>query len=93
VDADFNGNPLYYANNQMLTQAIEGAGSMDREAIAAHLKSHSYKTLLGEFDVRNQLLNRLYTAGQWQGPWFHAVAGVGYPDSDYVPVKLKTSWA
>ena len=25
VDADFNGNPLYYANNQALTQAIEGA--------------------------------------------------------------------
>jgi len=93
VDADFNGNPLYYANNQMLTQAIEGAGSMDREAIAAQLKSHTYKTLLGEFDVRNQLLNRLYTAGQWQGPWFHAVAGVNYPDTDYVPVKLKTSWA
>ncbi len=65
VDADFNGNPLYYANNQLLTQAIEGAGSMDREAIAAHIKSHTYKTLLGEFDMRNQLLNRLYTVGQW----------------------------
>ena len=40
---------------------------MDREAIAAHIKSHTYKTLLGEFDMRNQLLNRLYTVGQWQG--------------------------
>ena len=93
VDADFNGSPLYYANNQLLTQAIEGAGSMDREAIAAHIKSHTYKTLLGEYDMRNQLLNRLYTAGQWQGDWFHAVGGVGYPDFDYVPAKLKTSWA
>ncbi len=93
VDADFNGSPLYYANNQLLTQAIEGVGSMDREAIAAHIKSHTYKTLLGEFDMRNQLLNRLYTVGQWQGNWFHAVGGVGYPDSDYVTAKLKTSWA
>ena len=93
VDADYNGSPLYYANNQLLRQAIEGAGSMDREAIAAHIKSHTYKTLLGEFDMRNQLLNRLYTVGQWQKGWFHAVGGVGYPDSDYVPVKLKTSWA
>jgi hypothetical protein len=33
------------------------------------------------------------TVGQWQGGFFHAVAGVNYPDSDYVPVKLKTSWA
>lgn len=93
VDADYNGSPLYYANGQVLTQAIEGAGTMDREAITAHLKSHTYQTMLGEYDLRNQLLNRLYTAGQWQGGWFHAVAGVGYPDSDYVPVKLKTSWA
>ena len=29
---------------------------MDREAIAAHIKSHTYKTLLGENDMRNQLL-------------------------------------
>ena len=85
--------PYTYANNQLLTQAIEGAGSMDREAIAAHMKSHTYKTLLGEFDIRNQLLNRLYTVGQWQGGFFHAVGGVGYPDSDYVPVRAKTSWA
>ena len=93
VDGDFNGSPLYYANNQLLTQAIEGAGSMDREAIAAHIKSHTYNTMLGEFDMRNQLLNRLYTVGQWQGPWFHAVAGVNYPATDYVQPKLKTSWA
>jgi branched-chain amino acid transport system substrate-binding protein len=93
VAADYNGSPLYYANNQLLTQAIEGAGSMDREAIAAQIKSHTYKTLLGEFDLRNQLLNRLYTVGQWQDGFFHAVGGVGYPDSNYVAVRAKTSWA
>jgi hypothetical protein len=43
--------------------------------------------------MRNQLLNRLYTVGQWEGDWFHAVGGVGYPESDYMPAKLKTSWA
>src|SRR5580704_17094809 len=93
VDADFNGNPLYYANNQLLTQAIEGVGSLDREAIAAHIKSHTYKTFLGEYDMRNQLLNRLYTVGEWRNNWFAAVGGVNYPDTDYVPAKLKTSWA
>ena len=56
--------------DKLLTQAIEGAGSMDREAITAHLKSHTYQTMLGEYDMRNQLLNRLYTAGQWQGGGF-----------------------
>jgi branched-chain amino acid transport system substrate-binding protein len=93
VDADYNGSVINYANGQMLIQAFEGVGSMDREAITAHFKSHTYKTLLGEFDVRNQLLNRLYTAGQWQDGYFRAVAGVGYADSDYAPVRLKTTWA
>jgi len=93
IDADFNGSPLYYANNQLLTQAIEGVGSLDREAIAQHIKSHTYQTLLGEYDMRNQLLNRLYTVGEWRNNWFAAVGGVNYPDSDYVPARLKTSWA
>ena len=93
VDADYNGSPLYYANGQVLTQAFEGAGSMDREAITAHLKTHTYQTMLGEYDMRNQLLNRVYTTGQWQNGYFHAVGGVDYPDTDYVPVRLKTSWA
>ena len=43
---------------------------MDREAITNHLKSSTYQTILGEYDMRNQLLNRVYTAGQWQGGWF-----------------------
>ena len=93
VDADYNGSALIYACGQVLTQAFEAVGSMDREAITAHLKSHTYQTMLGEWDLRNQLLTRVYTVGQWQDGFFHAVAGVNYPDSDYVPVKLKTSWA
>src|ERR1019366_9122870 len=86
VDADYNGSALIYACGQVLTQAFEAVGSMDREAITAHLKSHTYQTMLGEWDLRNQLLTRVYTVGQWQGGFFHAVAGVNYPDSDYVPV-------
>ena len=43
--------------------------------------------------MRNQLLNRLYTVGEWRNNWFAAVGGVNYPDSDYVPARLKTSWA
>jgi branched-chain amino acid transport system substrate-binding protein len=92
VDADYNASTIYFAQGQVLTQAFEGAGSMDRDAITHHLKSHTYETILGEYDMRNQLLNKVYTAGQWQSGWFHAIAGVDYPDSDFVPVKLKTSW-
>ena len=91
VDADYWASPIYHSLLQMLTQAFEGVGSFDREAITAHLKKNTYKTIIGEIDVRNQRLNRYWTVGQWQDGTFHAVAGVGF--NDYKPVKLKTGWA
>ena len=48
VDADYNACPYIYANGQVLTQAFEGVGMMDREAITAYLKSHTFPTLLGD---------------------------------------------
>ncbi len=66
VDADYWASPIYHSLLQMLTQAFEGVGSFDREAITAHLKKNTYKTIIGEIDVRNQRLNRYWTVGQWQ---------------------------
>jgi branched-chain amino acid transport system substrate-binding protein len=91
-DADYWGSPMYYALGQTLTQAFEGAGTIDREAVTEYLKNHTFKTMIGEVDIRTQLLNKYYTAGQWQGGFFPAVAGVGASDSEFKPVKLKTSW-
>jgi branched-chain amino acid transport system substrate-binding protein len=91
VDADYWGSPFYYAMLQMITQAIESVGSLqDRSAITAYLKSHTFKTIVGELDVRNQRANKFYTVGQWQNGFFNAVDGVGF--TDYAPVNLKTSW-
>ena len=41
---DYNACPYYYANGQVLRQAFEGAGTMDRDAITEYLKSHTFKT-------------------------------------------------
>lgn len=90
VDADYWGSPFYYALLQMITQAIEDIGAVDRAGITKHLKSHTYKTILGELDIRNQRLDKFYTVGQWQNGFFNAVAGVGF--TDFKPVNLKTSW-
>lgn len=91
VDADYWASPVYYSMLQMLTQTFESVGAMDREAITAHLKSHTFKTIIGEMDVRKQKLTRYWTVGQWQDGTFHAVAGVGF--TDFKPVRLKTGWA
>jgi len=90
VDADNWGSPMYYTFLQVLEQAFEGVGEMDREKITTYLKSNTFKTIIGEVDIRNQKLNRYWTVGQWQDGFFHAVAGVGF--ADYRPVKLKTGW-
>jgi branched-chain amino acid transport system substrate-binding protein len=90
VDADYWGSPFYYSMLQMLTESIEVVGSMDRMAIAAHFRNRKFKTLIGEVELPGQILNKVYTVGQWQSGFFSAVAGEGF--SNYSQVKLKTSW-
>ena len=90
VDADYWGSPFYYSMLEVLTQSIEAVGSMDRNAIAAHFRNRKFKTLIGEAEMPGQILNKVWTVGQWQGGFFSAVAGEGFPN--YAQVKLKTSW-
>ena len=75
---------------QMLTQSIEAVGTTDRQAIAAHFRNRKFKTLIGEVELPGQILDKVYTVGQWQGGFFAAVNGEGF--STYSQVKLKTSW-
>jgi branched-chain amino acid transport system substrate-binding protein len=91
VDGDYWGNPVYYSMLQMFTQAIERVGSFDLPAITEDLKKNTYKTLVGEMDVRTQKMKSLWTVGQWQGDIFNGVAGVNVTGAK--PVQLKTSWA
>ncbi|MGO9703531.1 MAG: amino acid ABC transporter substrate-binding protein [Xanthobacteraceae bacterium] len=90
LDADYWGSPFYYASLEMLTQSIEAVGSMDRDAIASHFRDRKFKTFLGELSMPGQVIDKVYTVGQWHGGFFNAVAGVGF--SDYAQVSLKTSW-
>lgn len=90
VDADHWGSILNYQMLQALTQAIEAVGTVDRNDIADYVRKNKFKVLEGEISLPGQILDKVYTVGQWQGDFFPAVNGVGY--SDFVPVKLKTSW-
>jgi branched-chain amino acid transport system substrate-binding protein len=90
IDADYWGSPYYYASLEMLTQALEAVGSIDREAVAAQLRDRKFKTFLGELSLPGQMIDKEYTVGQWHDGFFRAVAGVGF--TDFAPVSLKTSW-
>jgi branched-chain amino acid transport system substrate-binding protein len=90
VDGDYWGNPVYYAKLQLITQAIEGVGSLDRPAIIKALKSQTFKTLIGDIKMPKQRLEAYWTVGQWQNGYFHAVSGVNKPNLS--AVKLKEGW-
>jgi branched-chain amino acid transport system substrate-binding protein len=66
---------------------------MDRDAITEYLKSHTFKTLIGEIDLRSQMQNIAYTVGQWQNGFFRSVAGIGLAPTDLVAAHVKTGWA
>jgi branched-chain amino acid transport system substrate-binding protein len=90
VDADYWGSPFYYSMLEMLAQSIEAVGTTDRQAIAAHFRGRKFKVLVGEVELPGQILDKVYTVGQWQGGFFNAVNGEGF--GNYAQVKLKTSW-
>ena len=91
VDADHWGNPLNYQMLQALTQSIEALGTTDREAIADYVRKNKFNVLQGEISLPGQILDKVYTVGQWQNGYFHGVSGVGF--ADFAPVKLKTGWS
>jgi len=91
VDADHWGSLLNYDMLQVLTASIEAVGSIDREAIADHVRKNKFQVLEGEISLPGQILDKVYTVGQWQSGFFHAVAGVGF--TEFMPVKLKTGWS
>jgi branched-chain amino acid transport system substrate-binding protein len=91
VDADYWGSPFYYAMLQVLAQSIEAVGSMDRTAIAAHFRNRKFQTILGEVEMPGQILDKVWTVGQWQNGFFSAVAGSGF--SNFAQVKLKAGWS
>jgi branched-chain amino acid transport system substrate-binding protein len=92
VKADFWASPNYYSSLQVLEQAIEGVGSLDRQAIIEYVKTHTFDTVHGEMDVRKQTRATFWTVGQWQNGQFTAVYGHGVGNVAGTEVKLKTGW-
>ncbi|WP_269584023.1 amino acid ABC transporter substrate-binding protein [Roseibium sp. Sym1] len=70
----------YYAGLQVLEQAIEGAGTTDKQAVTDYIKANEFDTAIGtiSFDEHNESKN-YWTVGQWRDGAFNAVAGVGVP--------------
>ena len=73
-ESDRFASPIVYTSLQMLQQAIERVGKIDREAVTNEIRSGSFETVLGPVKLENQMLTKLWHVGQWQGGEFNAIA-------------------
>lgn len=88
--ADYWASPVTYAALQTLGQAIEAVGSTDRKAVTAYLKKGTFKTVMGDWKFKNQVIEQFWTVGQWQKGVFYGVTSTGA--SGAKPVIAKTGW-
>ncbi|MGH1356222.1 MAG: amino acid ABC transporter substrate-binding protein [Thalassovita sp.] len=90
-DADYWASATYYSSLQVLEQAIEGVGTVDRKATVAYIKNNSFDTVIGtiSFDENNNS-ERYWSVGQWDNGVFRAVADTGMGDS--IAATPKDGW-
>jgi branched-chain amino acid transport system substrate-binding protein len=91
AEPDRWASAVTYASLQMLQQAIERVGKVDRAAVIKELQSGSFDTVIGEVKLVNNLPTRFWWVGQWQDGDFHGVAPAGN-EGARVPVVPKPQW-
>jgi branched-chain amino acid transport system substrate-binding protein len=67
-------SPITYASLQMLQQAIERVGKIDRAATIKELQTGTFETILGQVKLENNLYKQNWWVGQWQNGEFHGIA-------------------
>ena len=85
------GSQIGYASLQMLEQAIEKVGKLDRAAIIKELQTGTFDTVLGKVKlVDNMMQDNFWLVGQWQDGFF---AGVAPQRAGVAPVVVpKPAW-
>lgn len=82
---------MVYSSYQVLEQAIEGAGTLDKPAIIDFIKNNPFDTVIGTLDFdENNNNTSFWTVGQWQDGVFKGVASTGREGA--VEPVLKEGW-
>jgi branched-chain amino acid transport system substrate-binding protein len=68
-------SPVTYASLQILEQAIEKAGTLDRKKVLDVIANEGpWQTLVGAIDLKDHIRGLQWGVGQWQGGQFVGVA-------------------
>lgn len=78
-DPDYWGSQVGYASLQMLEQAIERVGKIDRPAIIKELQNGTFDTVLGKIKLENNMPKKgaFPLIGQWQNGFYAGIAPAG----------------
>lgn len=76
-----------YASLQVLQQAIEQVGEIDRAKIVETIKNGTFKTILGDTKLDNGVLRKVWWVGQWQNGEFYGIAPADMPGAKAPQIK------
>ena len=70
-----------YAGLEVLQQAIERVGEIDRPKILKEMQTGTFKTIIGEIQLKGNRNPALWEIGQWQNGEFYGVVPANRPDA------------
>lgn len=91
MEADWWASPVAYASFEILQQAIERVGSLNKEAINKEIASGTFETVLGTLHFEKNINNSNWTVGQWRGGVVQGVSATGNLHGAEEPV-VKPAW-
>jgi len=71
--------PVTYASLQMLQQAIERVGRIDRAAVIKELQTGTFQTIIGPIKLQDNLYTGTWYVGQWQNGEYYGIAPATLP--------------
>lgn len=85
------GGQLIYASLQMLQQAIERIGEIDRARTIEELRTGTFQTILGSVKLENNFYTKSWWLGQWQGGEYYGIAPATLPGAHTI-LFPKPAW-
>ncbi|KAB2919004.1 MAG: ABC transporter substrate-binding protein [Hyphomicrobiaceae bacterium] len=84
-------SPVTYVSLQMLQQAIEKVGKIDRAAVIKELQTGTFDTIMGKIKLADNIMPIVWWVGQWQDGEFVGIAPTKYEGAK--PVRFpKPNW-